>query len=45
MPIVSSNEKGTNYWFAVLGSDGADSLGQSLMLHNILTRSPVSNYG
>ena len=35
MPIVSTNEKGVNYWFVVMGSDGAESLGKLSMLHDI----------
>ena len=31
MPIVSTNEKGMNYWFVLMGSNGAENLGKPSM--------------
>ena len=41
MPIINTNKKGMDYWFPLMGSDGAKSLGTEA----IDASSLVSNYG
>ena len=41
MPIVSTNKKGVDYCFSLMGSDGVESLGTEA----IYASSLVNNYG